>query len=272
MTLGRLFAERPLVGALLAASALVLLAGLPRAFARRGGFSALSLGTLALAFAVNTAVLVSAWIEAGRAPFKTLYETLLLYPWCVWVVTLVLLALYRLWALVPFSAAANVAGLVYAAVRPDVEIVHLPPALQSPWFVPHVVTYFVAYAALFASFSLAALALARPAWRSDRDGAGFEEYAHRAAMFGLASLTLGLLMGALWGKEAWGDYWSWDPKENWALVSWLAYLVYLHLRLVRGWQGRPAMVILVLSFAAVVFTYLGMSLLPSAGGSLHVYQ
>jgi ABC-type transport system involved in cytochrome c biogenesis permease subunit len=272
MMAGRLLGERPLVGALLVVTALSLAGSLPRVFSRRKGLSALSAGTLALAFAANTAVIVTAWIEAGRAPFKTLYETLLLYPWCVWAVTVVLLGLYRLWVLVPFSAAANLAGLAYAVMRPDAEVVNLPPALQSVWFVPHVVTYFVAYAGLFASFTLAALALARRDWRSEESGRGFEDYAHRAAMFGIAALTLGLVMGALWGKAAWGDYWTWDPKENWALVSWLAYLVYLHLRLVRGWQGRPAMTVLALSFAAVVFTYLGMSLLPTAGGSLHVYQ
>lgn len=263
---------RFLVWVLLAATAAALAGSLPRVFSRRKGFSALSAGALGLAFLLNSAVIAAAWIEAGRPPFKTLYETLLLYPWCVWAVTLVLVAMYRLWVLIPFSAGANLIGLVYAVMRPDVEVVNLPPALQSVWFVPHVVTYFVAYAGLFASFALALLALARGGWRSGESGCGFEDYAHRAAMFGIAALTLGLVMGALWGKAAWGDYWTWDPKENWALVSWLSYLIYLHLRLVRGWQGRPAMAILVFSFAAVVFTYLGMSLLPSAGGSLHVYQ
>ncbi len=272
MSGGLVFGDRPLVLALLAVSCLAFLGGLPRAISARKGFSVLSLGLLAGALAANTAVLVIAWVEAGRAPFKTLYETMLLYPWCVWIVTLVILRLHRLWILVPFSAAVNVAGLAYAAARPDIETANLPPALQSVWFIPHVVTYFVAYAALFASFALAVLALFRPAWRSERSGLGFEDHAHGAAVFGMVALTFGLVMGAVWGKEAWGDYWSWDPKENMALVSWLAYLVYLHLRLVRGWRGRPAMAVLALSFAAVVFTYLGMSLLPSAGGSLHVYQ
>lgn len=267
-----LLGERPLVGALLAATALALPAGLPRALGLRKAWAGLSLGTALLALAINTAVLASGWIEAERPPFKTLYETLLLLPWCVWVQTLVLLALYRLWVLVPMSAAVNAACLVYAVAAPDVETVNLPPALQSAWFVPHVVTYFAAYAGLSISFSLAVLALCRPAWRSASGDRGFEDHAHRAASFAIVALTLGLVMGAVWAKEAWGDYWTWDPKENWALVSWLACLVYLHLRLVRGWKGRPAMVVLILSFAAVVFTWLGMKLLPSAGGSLHVYQ
>jgi len=273
VTPGILFSERPLLGALLAATLLAVPAGLPRAFRRRRLFCGLSLGMAAAAGVLNIAVLGAAWTEAGRPPFKTLYETLLLAPACIWGVTLVLVGLYRLWVLVPFSAGVNAACLLHAVLKPDVEISSLPPALQSAWFVPHVVTYFAAYAGLFASFVLALLALIRPSRAPGQTGPpGFEDYAHRAASFGIAALTLGLGMGAAWGKEAWGDYWTWDPKENWALVSWLSYLIYLHLRRVRGWKGRPAMTILLLSFLAVVFTYLGMRLLPTSEGSLHVYQ
>jgi cytochrome c-type biogenesis protein CcsB len=214
-------------------------------------------------------------VEGGRPPFKTLFETLLFYPWCVTLVTLVLLGLHRLWVLIPFSAAVSLAGLVYGLWRPDADIVNLPPALQSGWFVPHVVTYFVSYAALFASFVLAVCALLWPRWRpfgSAEGSPGMDRFAHLAAVFGISALTLGLVMGAAWGKCAWGDYWSWDPKENWALVSWLAYLLYLHVRLMDGWQGRRAMALLVLAFGAVVFTYLGIHLLPTSKDSLHVYQ
>ncbi|MBI2899632.1 MAG: cytochrome c biogenesis protein CcsA [Planctomycetes bacterium] len=272
MNLEALFRDKPLIAALMGVHALTIVVGLLWAATRRKGFGNFGILLLLAAFGINTAILATSWSAAGRAPIKTLYETLLLYPWCVALVTMLLLAMYRLKILIPFSAVVSLAGLVYAVMKPDVEILNLPPALQSFWFIPHVVTYFVAYAGLFASFKLAILALVKSDWRSERSGFGFEQYAHRAAMFGFAALTLGIVMGAIWGKEAWGDYWGWDPKENWALVTFLVYLAYLHLRLVRGWQGTPAMVVLLVSFAAVVFTYLGMSLLPSAGGSLHVYQ
>jgi len=231
----------------------------------------------AATFLVNTAMIALLWVRAERPPFKTLFETLIFYPWCVAAVTLVLIGLHRLFVLVPFAALASLVGLAYALVRPDVEIVSLPPALQSGWFVPHVVTYFVAYAGLFASFVLAVLALLEPFWAGRRGAEsgspeGLARYAHQACVFGVTALTLGLVMGAVWGKFAWGDYWSWDPKENWALVTWLAYLAYLHIRLTPAWRGRRAMWLLVFSFGAVVFTYLGMNLLPSAEKSLHVYQ
>jgi len=243
--------------------------------------SRLGLALLGLAFLINTWAIAGRWLQAGHPPFKTLYETLIFYPWCVALVTFVLIALHRLYFLLPFASGVSLLGLAYALYRPEAEITNIPPALQSGWFIPHVVTYFVSYAALFASFALAVLALVRPWWvkrkkatgiKSSLEAVDFEAFAHRAAVFGVCALTLGLVMGAVWGKAAWGDYWSWDPKENWALVTWLAYMIYLHLRLVAGWREQKAMWLLLAAFAAVVFTYLGINLLPSAAGSLHAYQ
>ena len=171
---------------------------------------------------------------------------MIFYPLCVAAVTLLLVRLHGLYVLVPFSAAICLAGLGYALYRPDMEVVNLPPALQSAWFVPHVVTYFIAYAALFISCVLAVIEIVRQTWLKNRPES-FETYANQAAIFGLVALTLGLIMGGMWGKYAWGDYWSWDPKENWALVTWLAYLLYFHLRRIDGWQGRRGMIVLALA-------------------------
>jgi ABC-type transport system involved in cytochrome c biogenesis permease subunit len=90
--------------------------------------------------------------------------------------------------------------------------------------------------------------------------------------FGFIMLTLGLLVGSVWAKSAWGDFWVWDPKENWSLVTWLVYGAYLHLRKVRGWRGERAAWLAIIGFAVVMFTYLGMGLLPTAEESAHVYS
>jgi cytochrome c-type biogenesis protein CcsB len=269
--------EHPWVAVIGALHGAALAVSAPAALLRRRRAVALGVALLALALAANTALLVARWVEAGRPPFKTLFETMVFYPWCLGVVTLALVLARGLTVLVPFAAGASLAGLLYALLRPELETVHLPPALQSALFVPHVTTYFIAYSALFVSCALALVAL----WTRARAGRGedgapavraWESQAHSAAVFGLGALTFGLMMGAVWGKYAWGDYWAWDPKENWALITWLAYMIYVHLRLMDGWGGRRAMVLLVASFAAVVFTYLGMNLLPTAGSSMHVYQ
>jgi cytochrome c-type biogenesis protein CcsB len=248
----------------------------------RKNIQRLGIALLGVAFLLNSFAIISRWIEGGQPPLRTMFETMVFYPWCVALLTFILIALYRLYFLVPFSSAAALPGMLYVIlVRPDMEIANLPPALQSFWFIPHVTTYFVAYAALFVSFVMASLSLLQPRWvarakAADKDsGVGsikFDEYAHQAVVFGICAMTFGLTMGAAWGKVAWGDYWSWDPKENWALVSWLGYLIYLHLRLMPGWRGRKVMWVLVFAFAAVVFTFIGMKLLPTSIDSLHAYQ
>jgi ABC-type transport system involved in cytochrome c biogenesis permease subunit len=196
-----------------------------------------------------------------------------LYPFCIALVSLILVWLHKLSLLVPFAAGGALLCLYYALQHPDLEFVLLPPALQSAWFVPHVVTYFVAYAALFISAVLSGLALWKgESVQSNAPEQPFSQAAHNAAVFGFVALTLGLAMGALWAKSAWGEYWSWDVKENWAFITWLSYLSYHHFRLLRTWRGRRALWVNVACFAAVMFTYLGMHLLPTASNSLHVYQ
>ena len=93
------------------------------------------------------------------------------------------------------------------------------------------------------------------------------------ANVGLSFLTLGLLSGALWAKEAWGHYWSWDPKETWAAATWLSYLCYIHFRLHKRNEYRKGLVILLVSFVLLQMCWYGINYLPSAqGASIHTYN
>ena len=90
---------------------------------------------------------------------------------------------------------------------------------------------------------------------------------------GLAFLTIGMLFGALWAKEAWGHYWSWDPKETWAAITWLAYLVYVHYRQLPRHHERLALWMLIGSFVLLQMCWWGINYLPSAqGSSVHTYN
>ena len=90
---------------------------------------------------------------------------------------------------------------------------------------------------------------------------------------GLAFMTLGMLTGAIWAKEAWGHYWAWDPKETWAAATWFAYLAYIHFRLGKPLKARPALVILLVSFVLLQMCWYGINYLPSAQGvSVHTYN
>ena len=134
----------------------------------------------------------------------------------------------------------------------------LPPVLRSPWFVPHLAAYMLAYAAMATATVLGFVSLKRA------EVAGALRTAVRAG-FGL--LTCGLVLGALWAGQAWGSFWSWDPKESWALATWIAYAAYLHLP-----RRKWTLAVLVAAFLLLQMCWWGVSLLPSASSSMHLYS
>jgi cytochrome c-type biogenesis protein CcsB len=96
-----------------------------------------------------------------------------------------------------------------------------------------------------------------------------DEITYRSIAVGFPIFTLGgLIFGAIWADQAWGVYWSWDPKETWSLITWFIYAFYLHGRMIRGWKGKKVAIVAVVGFTAVIFTYLGVNLLLSG---LHSY-
>jgi cytochrome c-type biogenesis protein CcsB len=95
-----------------------------------------------------------------------------------------------------------------------------------------------------------------------------DELMYSCSALGFIFLTLGIVTGSVWAHYAWGSYWSWDPKETWSLITWLIYAVMLHTRLVHGWRGKRMAIMAIVGFACVLFTYLGVNLLPS----LHSYM
>ena len=143
----------------------------------------------------------------------------------------------------------------------------LVPALQSPWFKPHIITYMLAYT-LMASAAVIALYLIV---KGQEPKAKSQEQI--IVYVGISLITIGMLFGALWAKEAWGDYWSWDPKETWAAITWFAYLVYVHYRQIPTHRPRLALWVLLISFVLLQMCWWGINYLPAAqGSSVHVYS
>ena len=108
-----------------------------------------------------------------------------------------------------------------------------------------------------------------------KDSIADEEYeiTDNLVYVGLAFMTIGMLFGALWAKEAWGHYWSWDPKETWAAITWFAYLVYVHYRQIPTLKPKLALWVLLISFVLLQMCWWGINYLPSAqGSSVHVYS
>ena len=177
-----------------------------------------------------------------------------------------------------FSTLMSVVFLCINQFKPEIHNRPLMPALQSPWFVPHVIVYMFAYALLGAVTLYAIwlwLRMSRMAGAS-RTMPSPEEMRRCDVLvrIGWAFLTFGMVMGALWAKAAWGDWWSWDPKETWAFTTWLGYLGYLHLRKRPPFKGdvRVAFAVLVVCFLLLQMCWWGVNYLPAARGvSVHTY-
>ncbi|HON19311.1 MAG TPA: cytochrome c biogenesis protein CcsA [Salinivirgaceae bacterium] len=206
------------------------------------------------------------WFDIKRPPMQTMAETRLWYSFLVSLVSLTVFKAYR-------SKSMVTIGLIMASVFLIVDIIHpeyqgrfMMPALQSPWFIPHVVSYMLAYAIL-ASASISA------AWSSFSKDSIHTEIHHQMRLIypGFALLTLGMLLGAYWAKFAWGDYWAWDPKEVWALITWLFYLLIIHIHRYLPAQRTLLARLMIVALGVLLITWLGIKYLPSASQSIHVY-
>jgi ABC-type transport system involved in cytochrome c biogenesis permease subunit len=137
----------------------------------------------------------------------------------------------------------------------------LMPALQSPWLTVHVLTAIAAYSAFTLAAGIAIIQLKNAVSAEDT-------IIYKIAAFGFVMLSLSIILGAIWAEQVWGSYWTWDPKETWALVTWIIYAIYFHLHRQRGWRGNPARILIIAGFILVLFTFFGVNyLLPG----LHSY-
>jgi len=219
---------------------------------------------------VLTILAILLWQELGRAPMRTLGETRL---WYALFLPLTGYATYIRWNYKWIIYYSGVMAIVFLGVNlayPDNYDRTLMPALQSVWFVPHVIVYIFAYAILAVSALAAVKGLYINYFRTGSEWS--TQLADNLVYLGLGFLTLGLLFGALWGKEAWGHYWTWDPKETWAFLTWIGYLGYVHFRHHKPKKVIPAMWVLALAFVILLICWFGVNYLPSAANSVHTYS
>lgn len=260
--------ETPLVNTALALDFLACVIGVLFLLGRSKILFRISVILATGAFAFLSCAMLLRWLEAGRPPLGNMYESLLFFSWAVWLVVLVLSLPRRMEETAVLSIFLPVICLGYAATL-DPSIRPLMPALRSNWLVIHVATSFLGYAGFAAAF-FAGLGLFASLLRG-RPPEKWEWASTLSMRFGFLFLTYGILTGSVWANEAWTTYWGWDPKETWALLTWIFY--FLFLIAVRGerWEKRrPLLAALgsVGGFLFVLFTYLGVSFLMRG---LHSY-
>jgi cytochrome c-type biogenesis protein CcsB len=209
----------------------------------------------------------------GHAPLSNIYESLVFFAFTISVLYIVVERRYQNRTIGAFALPLAFFALAYASFGTSSKISPLIPALKSNWLIAHVMTCFVGYAAFALAFGVSIMYLLKKG--DDHEGltarlpapSFLDELTHQLIMFGFLFLTAGIITGAVWANSAWGRYWGWDPKETWSLITWFIYATLLHARLMRGWSGKRIALLSLVGFAAVMFTYFGVNLLPG----LHSY-
>ena len=214
--------------------------------------------------------LVFRTIVTGYGPFSNMFEFSLAFAWGIMLAYLYWEFRYRVRMLGVVVMPWALAMMAYAAFVPPAEVQPLVPALQNNLLLSvHVAVAIIAYGTFAVAFGAALLYL----WRRNREDSmlpsaeALDDLGYRAVMMGFPMMFLVIMLGALWADVAWGSYWSWDPKETASLVTWLIYGGYLHARVMRGWRGTRSAVLLLIGFAATLFTYFGNYFF----GGLHSY-
>ena len=245
-----------------------------------------------------TITLLSRWIGEGYFPLSNLYESLIFLSWSISALQLLVetKTQSRLIGAISTPLIFLISG--FSSLTLPVEMqkaLPLVPSLQSNWLMMHVSMMMVSYATLIVGSLLSIFYIAFEAFKKKDNSVSFEVgltntvatttstvknysqlsllqtidlWSYRIIGIGFPFLTIGIISGAVWANEAWGSYWSWDPKETWALITWLVFASYLHARITKSWQGEKPAIIASVGFVVVWVCYLGVNFL---GKGLHTY-
>ena len=234
--------------------------GAPTAAESTSTISAIAAALAVIATGSLGVALIARAIVVGRGPWGNLYEFTVAFAFGICAATILFDRKQRLPALSTFAYGVALALLAYATTLPNA-VVDLVPALQHPLLLTiHVGMAMLSYGIFAFAFAAGVAYLLQ----GETDRFSWLPPAKRLDLVAFRAVTVAfplfagmLILGSIWASIAWSRYWGWDPKETSALATWLVYAVYLHARSQRGWQGRPAALLLVIGFVAVLLTYSG---------------
>ncbi len=246
-------------------------------FTKRERFSHLAYTILLAALTIHLTSLITRTLLAHSAPWTDWFESLSFFGAIVAFIYMVIAHKNHIPILGAFIMPVSW-GLLTAAAFSSRAVHPLPPELRSIWMGLHVPVMFTSYAILGVAFAVGiAYLLQERQMKSKHPNEmtyrlpSLEELdtlIYKLIIVAFPPLTLGIFLGAVWAYRAWGRFWSWDPKETWALITWLVYVAYLLSRLIAGWRGRKTAYLSLAGFALVLFTYLGVNYLSPLHGFL----
>ena len=226
-------------------------------------------GFTVLGLLVYAAFIVGMWLSLERPPLRTQGETRLWYSFFLPLVGIVVYGRWRYKWILSFTTVLALVFICVNLFKPEIHNKTLMPALMSPWFAPHVIVYMLSYAILGAATVMAIYLLFFHRNKTTDDEMAMTD---NLVYVGLSFLTFGMLFGSLWAKEVWGTYWGWDPKETWAAITWLCYVLYILFRKARPREYRTALWLLIFAYLCLQMCWWGINYLQSARAtSVHVY-
>jgi cytochrome c-type biogenesis protein CcsB len=232
---------------------------------------------LVLSGVLQTLYILSRYQLAGHTPITSQHEAVVFFAWAT---TWAYLSFRWRYSVKNFGAFVSllIFLLLVLSALASREVSQLLPALQSWWLPVHAGVSLLAYGFLSLAFCGGLMYLLQEReLKSKRFGYFFQRLPSLDALdqlnshclsAGFVFLTVGIVTGSIWARQAWGTYWQWDPKETWSLVTWFIYLLQIHQRFTVGWRGKRASVMAIFGFAAVVFTLWGVTYLL---GGVHSY-
>jgi len=231
-----------------------------------------------LLFAISIVVL---WITLQRPPFKTMGETRIWYSFFLSVLGGITYWQWRMSGLLTFTNFLASLFVVINILKPEVHSKVLMPALQSVWFIPHVAIYMFAYAVIGCAFVLGVLELFSSKKNMQKISSNTCNTPCEKSLqslrldtlvtLGTVALGIGMCLGSIWAKKAWGQYWSWDIKETAALITWAIFVLYLHLQNLKKINRKILLLIVIIGFLSMNFTWYGVKFLPVAKKSPHTF-
>lgn len=243
--------------------------------------SRIALGTLFAGFAAGTGAIAVRWIQTGHAPVVGNYENALAGSWLIILFTLYLVIRrkgFRYAALGTIALSILILGIGMMSsptIRP------LNAALLSFWLYIHIFFAWLAYASYTVAFSVGILYLLKEKKRQAEESAGgrleklppldvLDDMMFRYVVFGFITDAVMIATGAIWAKDLWGSYWSWDPVETWSLVSWLLYGLIIHLRVSLRWKGKRLAWLTIIAIIGVLVSFWGVNFIIEK--SVHIFN
>ncbi|MBN1760368.1 MAG: c-type cytochrome biogenesis protein CcsB [Chitinispirillaceae bacterium] len=229
---------------------------------------------MAGSFAVLSAAITVRALRIGHLPVTNMFEYLSIFAWSAGLFYFVFVYFFRQHLVGAFIAPVVFMLIVAASLLPKEPNMQLVPALQSYWLQIHVTLAALGEAAFGVAFAANIMFFMKKIFSPRVFGGRLPSYdrldmvSHKSIIIGYPVFTVGALFaGAVWAEQAWGTFWSWDPKEVCSLIVWLIYTIYFHLRFLRGWRGSRSALLSILGFIAAVLTFFSNMFL----GGLHAY-